>query len=63
MSSKRFSAVMMVAMDKILTRNSIDTFVSVELKLMMQLVNCKIEVCNNDYKNAGFRGRLIRCST
>lgn len=53
----------MVAMDKILTRNSMDTFVLVELKLMMQLVNCKIEVCNNDYKNAGFRGRLIRCST
>lgn len=53
----------MVAMNKILARNSMDTYVLVELKLMMRLVNCKIEVCNNDYKDAGFRGGLISCST
>lgn len=62
-SSKRFLAMMMLAMNKIQSRNSVDTFVLVELKLIIQLVNCKIEICNNDYKNAGFRGRVISCST
>lgn len=55
--------MMMLAMNKIQSRNSVDTFVLVELKLIIQLVNCKIEICNNDYKNAGFRGRVISCST
>lgn len=63
MSSERFLAMMMVAVNKILTRNSVDTFVLVELKVMIQLVNPKIEICNNDCKNAGFRGRVINCST
>lgn len=54
--------MMMLAMNKIQSRNSVDTFVLV-LKPMIQLVNCKIEICNNDYKNAGFRGRVISCST
>lgn len=54
---------MMVAVNKILTRNGVDTFVLVELKLMIQLVNCKIEICNNDHRNAGFRGRVISCRT
>lgn len=55
--------MMMVAVNKILTGNGVDTFVLVELKLMIQLVNCKIEICNNDYRNAGFRGRVISCRT
>lgn len=63
MSSKSFLAMMMVAVNKILTGNGVDTFVLVELKLMIQLVNCKIEICNNDYRNAGFRGRVISCRT
>lgn len=63
MSSKRFLAIMMLAMNKILTGNSVDTFVLVELKLVIQRMNCKIEICNDDFKSAGFRGRVISCST
>lgn len=40
-----------------------NAFVLVELKLMLQLVNCKDEIKNNDDSSADFRGRLISCST
>lgn len=55
--------MMIVTVNKFLDRNNMSTFVLVELKLMIHLVNCKGEISNNDDSSADFRGRVISCST
>lgn len=60
---KAFLAMVIVTMNKFLNRDNMSTFVQVELKLMIQLVNCKDEISNNDDSSADFRGRVISCST
>jgi len=55
--------MMIINMNIFVNWNNLSTFVVVELKRMIHLVDCMDEISNNDERSADFRGRVISCST
>lgn len=60
---KAFLVVIFITMNKFLNRNSMNTIVLVEVKLLIPQVNFKVEISSNDDSSADFRGSVISCST